>query len=169
MDGRVVHIRNNYAAINFDFGPTLFGWLQRHGAHAYRAMRLGDWRASRSMADTATRSRSPTTIRFCRCCGARDEGLQIAWGIEDFVSRFRRRPDGMWLPECAADRDTLRDVARAGIKFIILAPEQGTFRGDDAQGAAAPARSNGGEDRLSLAVLSFRAAIFRARVSFDTA
>ena len=25
MDGRVVHIRNNYESINFNFGPTLFG------------------------------------------------------------------------------------------------------------------------------------------------
>ena len=42
MDGRVAHIRNNYAALNFDFGPTLISWLERHGAHAYRAIRHGD-------------------------------------------------------------------------------------------------------------------------------
>ena len=42
MDGRVVHIRNNYAALNFDFGPTLISWLERHGKHAYRAIRHGD-------------------------------------------------------------------------------------------------------------------------------
>src|ERR1700730_49961 len=31
MDGHVVHIVNNYESINFNFGPTLFGWLERHG------------------------------------------------------------------------------------------------------------------------------------------
>ena len=42
MDGRVVRIRNNYESINFNFGPTLIGWLERHGKAAYRAIRLGD-------------------------------------------------------------------------------------------------------------------------------
>jgi len=42
MEGRVAHIRNNYASINFVFGPTLISWLERHGSHAYRAIRNGD-------------------------------------------------------------------------------------------------------------------------------
>ena len=57
-----------------------------------------------------------------------DKEIQIAWGIEDFVFRFGRAPEGLWLPECAADAATLEAVARAGIKFVILAPWQGQFK-----------------------------------------
>ena len=42
MEGTVVHVRNNYESLNFDFGPTLAAWLERHGKAAYRAMRRGD-------------------------------------------------------------------------------------------------------------------------------
>src|SRR5882762_3702678 len=36
MRGSVVHVRNNYEQLNFDFGPTLAGWMQIHGRTAYR-------------------------------------------------------------------------------------------------------------------------------------
>src|SRR5271170_1028301 len=42
MGERVVHIRNNYEALNFDLGPTLAAWLERHGTLAYRAFQRGD-------------------------------------------------------------------------------------------------------------------------------
>ena len=56
---------------------------------------------------------------------ARDKEIQVAWGIEDFVYRFGRRPEGIWLPECAVDEETLAALAAAGIKYTILAPWQG--------------------------------------------
>src|SRR5581483_3842599 len=46
------------------------------------------------------------------------------WGIRDFESRFGRKPEGMWLPETAADNPTLDVLARLGIKFTILSPYQ---------------------------------------------
>src|SRR5271155_2447545 len=42
MEGRVVRIRNNYESLNFNFGPTLLTWMERHGKGAYRAMRRAD-------------------------------------------------------------------------------------------------------------------------------
>ena len=42
MEGPVVHVRNNYESLNFDFGPTLAGWMETHGKTAYRAMSRGD-------------------------------------------------------------------------------------------------------------------------------
>src|SRR5438067_1160400 len=42
MDGPVVHIRNNYEGLNFDFGPTLMSWLERHGKNAYRSVVRAD-------------------------------------------------------------------------------------------------------------------------------
>ena len=57
----------------------------------------------------------------------RGRELQIAWGIQDFVARFDRLPEGMWLPECAVDADTLKAVARGGIGFVMLGDDQGRF------------------------------------------
>src|SRR4029434_3672144 len=35
---------------------------------------------------------------------ARDRRTQILWGIGDFQRRFKRLPEGMWLPETAGAR-----------------------------------------------------------------
>jgi alpha-amylase/alpha-mannosidase (GH57 family) len=53
-----------------------------------------------------------------------DMQTQVFWGIQDFRFRFRREPEGMWLPETAVDLDTLEILARNDIKFTILSPTQ---------------------------------------------
>jgi alpha-amylase/alpha-mannosidase (GH57 family) len=165
MEGRVVHIRNNYAGISFDFGPTLISWLERHGAHAYRAVRQGDLLSVTEHGAHGNAIAQAYNHSILALLRPRDRALQIAWGIEDFVARFKRRPEGMWLPECAADHDTLRDVAAAGMKFVILAPEQGRF-----SGAGAGRRGAGPfiwrAESLSLAIFRFDRDLSRA-VSFD--
>ncbi|MFH1089965.1 MAG: DUF3536 domain-containing protein, partial [Pseudomonadota bacterium] len=54
----------------------------------------------------------------------RDKLTQIRWGLGDFRHRFGRSPEGMWLAETAVDIETLRLMAREGIKFTILAQGQ---------------------------------------------
>ena len=54
----------------------------------------------------------------------RDKQTQVIWGIRDFEKRFGRAPEGMWLPEAAADIESLEVLAEQGIKFTILAPHQ---------------------------------------------
>src|SRR5919197_3690032 len=54
----------------------------------------------------------------------RDRHTQILWGIRDFERRFKRAPEGMWLPETAVDLQTLEIIAELGIRFTILAPHQ---------------------------------------------
>jgi hypothetical protein len=167
MEGRVVRIHNNYAALNFDFGPTLASWLERHGTAAYRALHLGDQLSLQARGGHGNAIAQAYNHSILPLLGRRERALQIAWGIEDFVMRFKRRPVGMWLPECAADHDTLRDVAAAGIKFVILAPEQGVFGGEGA------ARRGAGPfiwraDDLRLAVFRFDRDLSRT-VSFEDA
>jgi alpha-amylase/alpha-mannosidase (GH57 family) len=165
MDGRVAHIRNNYETLNFDFGPTLISWLERHGAHAYRAIRQGDQRSQQEHGGHGNAMAQSFNHSILPLLRPRDRALQIAWGIEDFILRFKRRPEGMWLPECGADHDTLCDVASAGIKFVILAPEQGVF-----SGAGAERRGAGPfiwrSEAASLAVFRFDRDLSRG-VSFD--
>ena len=45
----------------------------------------------------------------------RDKRTQVIWGIKDFIFRFKRRPEGMWLPETAVDIETLEILAEQGI------------------------------------------------------
>ena len=130
MEGSVVHIRNNYESINFDVGPTLALWLSNHGKAANRAMVRGDALSLAQMDGHGNAIAQPYNHSILPLLSPRDRDLQIAWGIEDFEYRFGRRPMGMWLPECAVDNDTLISVAAAGIKFIILGPQQGEYRGD---------------------------------------
>src|SRR5580698_6897628 len=54
----------------------------------------------------------------------RDARTQIRWGIADFVHRFGRKPEGMWLAETAVSRWVLDLLAQEGIKYTILAPHQ---------------------------------------------
>jgi alpha-amylase/alpha-mannosidase (GH57 family) len=54
----------------------------------------------------------------------RDKYTQILWGVKDFQKRFRRFPEGMWLPETAVDTETLEVMVNIGIKFTILTQRQ---------------------------------------------
>ena len=53
-----------------------------------------------------------------------DKYTQVLWGIRDFEHRFRRQPEGMWLPETAVDMETLEVMAHLGIRFTVLAQGQ---------------------------------------------
>ncbi len=167
MEGTVVHVRNNYESLNFDFGPTLAAWLERHGKAAYRAMRRGDDLSAAAHAGHGNAIAQSYNHSILPLLAPRDRELQIAWGIEDFVYRFGHRPDGIWLPECAGDDGTLLSLAAAGLKFTVLAGDQGSFGGE-----AADSRSAGPfiwqRDSLSLAVFRFDRAL-SAEISFGSA
>jgi hypothetical protein len=154
MQGPVVHVRNNYESLSFDVGPTLAGWLQTHGKAAYRAMTRADALNAEAHGGRGNAIAQSYSHSILPLLPARDRELQIAWGIEDFVFRFGRKPVGMWLPECAADDDTLASVAGAGIRFVILGPDQGKFSGPGAESrSAGPFQWRSGD--LSLAVFRF--------------
>lgn len=137
MEGTVVHVRNNYESLNFDIGPTLALWLQVHGKAAYRAMVRGDLLSRERSGGHGNAISQAYNHSILPLLDARSRSLQIAWGVEDFVYRFGRRPLGMWLPECAVDADTLVAVADADLRFIILAPQQGHYSGEHAESRAA--------------------------------
>jgi len=148
---RVVHIRNNYESLNFDLGPTLASWLEHHGKLAYRAFQRGDELSvelydghGNGIAQTYSHSIMPLL-------NERDRAVQLEWGIRDFNYRFKRRPEGVWLPECAVDDATLASIAQAGLKFTILAPEQGRFEAPERSlHEAGPFRWRRGDEQVAV-------------------
>ena len=127
MAGRVAYIRNNYERLNFDFGPTLHSWLESHGKAANRAIRRANDTSLKAHSGHGNAIAQSYNHSILPLLDPRGRDLQIAWGIDDFQFRLGVAPEGMWLPECAADDDTLASVAQAGIKFVILGADQGRF------------------------------------------
>lgn len=122
--GRIKDMANNYERISFNIGPTLFSWLKKYDPATYGkivdADKLSKWKRNghgSAMAQAYNHMIMPLA-------SDRDKVTQILWGIADFVSHFGRRPEGMWLPETAVDKYTLRILCDNGIKFTILAPRQ---------------------------------------------
>ncbi|CAN5436023.1 DUF3536 domain-containing protein [soil metagenome] len=123
-EGKILDIRNNYAKISFNFGPTLLHWMEIHRPTAYEDIIEAD------RASVHQRGGHGNAIAQCYnhaimpLGSDRDRLLQVAWGLEDFRERFGRDAEGMWLPECAVDLKSLDCLAANGVLFTVLAPRQ---------------------------------------------
>ncbi len=127
--GRLSDIINNYEHISFDFGPTLLSWLEQNAEETYQGILDADAMSIERRSGHGNALAQAYNHMIMPLASQRDKITQVVWGIEDFRKRFRRDPEGMWLPETAVDRQTLEIMARHGIKFTILAPRQaGRFR-----------------------------------------
>ena len=121
---RIVRIVNNYAKISFNFGPTLLSWATEHAALVYNGLIESDKQSQKYFSGHGSAMAQAYNHMIMPLANSRDKKTQIRWGIEDFVSRFGRLPEGMWLPETAVDLETLSLMAEAGLSFAILAPHQ---------------------------------------------
>ncbi len=54
----------------------------------------------------------------------KDKLLYVLWSIEEYEKHYGRFPEGMWLPEAAVDKKTLKTLAELGVKYVVLAPRQ---------------------------------------------
>lgn len=117
-------ISNNYEDISFNFGPTLLEWLEKADPDTYAAILAADAQSALVHNGHGNAIAQAYNHMILPLADERDKVTQVRWGISDFVHRFRRPPEGMWLPETAADVDTLEVLARFGIRFTILAPRQ---------------------------------------------
>ena len=113
--------RGNLRRISWNLGPTLASWLAAEEAATHE----------RFVADSASAIAQSYHHAILPLASAADRRTEIAWGIRDFELRYGRRPAGMWLPETAVDRATLREAVRQGIGFTILAPWQAAEAGVD--------------------------------------
>ncbi|MEJ5293064.1 MAG: DUF3536 domain-containing protein [Candidatus Methanosuratincola sp.] len=123
-DRRIVDIVNNYSMISFNFGPTILSWMETNAQETYEAILEADMRSRKEFSGHGSAIAQAYNHMIMPLASQRDKITQIRWGIADFKARFRREPEGMWLPETAVDTQTLEILAQEGIKFTILAPHQ---------------------------------------------
>ena len=115
---------NNYAKINFNFGPTLLTWMEKKAPYVYGAILEADLHSLKLYSGHGSAMAQAYSHMILPLANTRDKYTQILWGIYDFEHRFGRRPEGMWLPETAVDMETLDILAEQGIRFTVLAPHQ---------------------------------------------
>jgi alpha-amylase/alpha-mannosidase (GH57 family) len=121
---RITRIINNYSRISFNFGPTLMSWAAEHAPELYAGLIDADKQSQRRFGGHGSAMAQAYNHMILPLANSRDKWTQILWGFEDFVSRFNRLPEGMWLPETAVDLESLDLMAKAGLTFAILAPHQ---------------------------------------------
>lgn len=123
-DNKILDIVNNYAKISFNFGPTVLSWMERKEPEVYRQILEADRISVRQRGGHGNALAQVYNHLIMPLASRRDKVTQVRWGITDFESRFKRKPEGMWLAETAVDRETLQVLAEEGILFTILAPAQ---------------------------------------------
>jgi alpha-amylase/alpha-mannosidase (GH57 family) len=121
---RIIDIVNNYSKISFNFGPTLLAWMERHQPEVYQAILYADIASRERFSGHGSALAQCFSHMIMPLANSADKRTQVLWGIRDFEHRFKRRPEGMWLPETAVDLETLDLLAEQGILFTILAPRQ---------------------------------------------
>lgn len=115
---------NNYAQISFNVGPTLFSWMERSAPDVYQSILEADRKSMERFSGHGTAIAQAYNHMIMPLANDRDKQTQVIWGVRDFEHRFKRKPEGMWLPETAVNIKTLEVLAAHGILFTILAPVQ---------------------------------------------
>jgi alpha-amylase/alpha-mannosidase (GH57 family) len=110
--------------MSFNFGPTLLSWMETHHPEVHGAIINADKDTRESFSGHGSAIAQVYNHMIMPLANARDKQTQVRWGIADFESRFRRHPEGMWLPETAVDLESLETLAEASVKFTLLGPHQ---------------------------------------------
>jgi hypothetical protein len=123
---------SNFAHISFNLGGTLAWWLDQYAHDTYEHIIAAEqgYREAHGIGNGLAQPIHHTILPLAR---RRDKVCQIRWGIASFEHCFGHRPEGMWLPEMAADYETLEIMAAESIRFTVLSSEQ--VRGDMGAGA----------------------------------
>ena len=119
-----IDIVNNYSKISFNFGPTLLSWMQDKDPEIYGAILEADRLSQKNFSGHGSAMAQVYNHIIMPLANTQDKCTQIIWGIKDFESRYKRKPEGMWLAETAVDVESLDLMAEQGIKFTVLAPHQ---------------------------------------------
>lgn len=123
-DGRIRDIVNNLEQISFNFGATLLTWIERGDPEVYERILEADRKSAALRGGHGNAVAQAYHHVILPLAKPEDRRLQIRWGLEDFERRFGRKSEGLWLPETGIHAGTAVDLARAGIRFLLLSPHQ---------------------------------------------
>lgn len=115
----------NYPLISFNFGPTLLSWLERHHRDTYRKILSADRESAAARGGHGNAIAQAYGHAILPLCNERDRLTQVVWGLADFRYRFGREAEALWLPETAANDQVLALLIEQGMRYVILAPNQG--------------------------------------------
>ncbi|HEX6209236.1 MAG TPA: DUF3536 domain-containing protein [Methylomirabilota bacterium] len=121
---RILDIVDNFERISFNVGPTLFAWLERAAPAVARAIVNADRVSTAAHGGHGNALAQVYNHQIMPLASRADKVTQVRWGLADFRRRFGREAEGMWLPETAADDETLEVLAETGVRFTVLAPSQ---------------------------------------------
>lgn len=121
--GKILEIANNYSCISFNFGPTLFSWLETKFPSVYQKILEADQEGFRRFGHGNAMAQVYDHV-IMPLSNERDKETEVRWGIADFETRFHRKPEALWLPETAVDYRTLRVLVKQGMRYLILSPFQ---------------------------------------------
>jgi len=121
---QIIDIVNNYSKMSFNFGPTLLSWMKKHSPDVYQSILDADKESQKMFSGHGAAIAQAYNHMIMPLSNMRDKRTQVFWGIKDFEYRFKRKPEGMWLPETAVNIESLECLAECGIQYTILAPYQ---------------------------------------------
>jgi alpha-amylase/alpha-mannosidase (GH57 family) len=122
--GKIIGLLNNYAWMSFNFGPTLLDWMVEAAPDVVKGIMEGDRLSRERRGGHGNALAQVYNHVIMPLASVHDQRTQVLWGLVEFRRRYGHEPEGMWLPETAADGSSLEALAAAGVRFTILAPRQ---------------------------------------------
>jgi alpha-amylase/alpha-mannosidase (GH57 family) len=117
-------IENNYKYMSFNFGPTLFSWLEQFHPTTAKRIIEADRESCLKFNGHGNAVAQVFNHIIMPLSSRRDQLTQIRWAKSFFRRRFGRDPEGIWLAETAINMETVQCLIDEKIKFVILSPNQ---------------------------------------------
>lgn len=117
-------IENNYQHMSFNFGPTLFAWIERFHPSTAKKIIDADRESCLKLDGHGNAVAQVFNHIIMPLSSRRDQLTQIRWAKSFFRKRFSRDPEGIWLAETAINMETVQCLIDEKIKFVILSPNQ---------------------------------------------
>jgi hypothetical protein len=122
--GMIIDIHNNYCTISFNFGPTLFSWIEQRHIETARRIIEADRMSGQMLEGHGNAIAQVFNHIILPLAPVRDQLTQIRWAKHYFIERFKREPEGIWLAETALNMETVKCLIQENIRFVILSPAQ---------------------------------------------
>ncbi len=113
----------NFEKISFNIGSTLSEWMQEQHPRTLQYI-VRQENTVNSRFGVSNGMAQPYFHAIMPLASRRDKITLVRWGLRDYARLFGHPPQGMWLPETAADLETLDVLGEEGLQFTILAPWQ---------------------------------------------